>query len=112
MSRIALEDIGDYTIQNRVYIMAMMLANLFVVLLSLYCIFGLVFSFLFAFYGVKKIDPNAKEATIGFRLLIVPGALSLWPLLAMRWLKGQTEPPAEMNAHDGAALATDIGANN
>lgn len=84
--------------------MALIIANLFVNILGFYFIIGLVFSFLFAFNGVKKIDPNAREATIGFKLLVIPGAIALWPLLTLRWLKGQTGPPTEKNAHDRAAL--------
>ena len=52
----------------------------------------------FVWKGVGKIDPAATEGTIGFRLLIIPGTIALWPILARRWLQKQG-PPQECNAH-------------
>lgn len=64
-----------------------------------YLAVGLLFSGPFVAVGVGRVDPHAARATWGFRLLIVPGAVLLWPLLARRWLSGLREPPAERNAH-------------
>ena len=72
------------------------------VLLSLsgiYLLFGLAFALPFALVGAGKIDPHAAHGTWGFRLLIMPGTILLWPLLAWRWLKGVHEPPEERNSH-------------
>lgn len=66
---------------------------------------GFVFSIPFVLCGAGKIDPVAREGTWGFRLLIVSGAIALWPLLLKRWLSGVREPPAECNAHRRAARA-------
>ena len=57
--------------------------------------------------GVERIDPAAKGASRGFRLIIVPGAVALWPLLLRRWISG-APPPAERNAHR-AAVAPSAG---
>jgi len=48
--------------------------------------------------GVDRIDPNARGAGLGFRLLILPGSAALWPLLLRRWIAG-SPPPAERNTH-------------
>jgi hypothetical protein len=80
-----------------------MIAALLLVLMSIYVVCGLVFAAPFAFVGVGKIDPHAAHGTWGFRLLIIPGTILLWPLLAMRWFKGIHEPPEEWNAHRCAA---------
>ena len=80
-----------------------MTANFLVVLAEIYLGLGLLFALFFGTKGVGKIDPTAKEGTIGFRLLIIPGTMAFWPLLAKRWLQGMTEPPEEKNPHRLAA---------
>jgi hypothetical protein len=78
------------------------LAELVVLTLALYFGMGLVFALLFAWRGAAAVDPAAREATIGFRLLIVPASALLWPLLLLRWVR-RSPPPAEHNAHRDAA---------
>ena len=60
---------------------------------------GVVFAGPFIWRGVTRIDPVAREATVGFRLVILPGVTLLWPLLAVRWARGSTHPPIEQTAH-------------
>ncbi|HEX5221391.1 MAG TPA: hypothetical protein VFZ59_17635 [Verrucomicrobiae bacterium] len=76
-----------------------MIAASFLIVLASYLACGLVFAVLFSFIGVKKIDPHAAHGSWGFRLLIIPGAMALWPLLLRRWFSGVKEPPEENNAH-------------
>jgi hypothetical protein len=57
----------------------------------------------FVLRGVDRIDPSARGAGWGFRVLIVPGVVLLWPLLAARWARGSVHPPRELNAHRRAA---------
>jgi hypothetical protein len=77
----------------------MALAQLIVWLLTVYVIIGLLYGLLFITLGVSRIDPSARGAGVGFRLLILPGVAALWPLLAWRWIRGMNEPPDEKNAH-------------
>jgi hypothetical protein len=64
---------------------------------------GALFAIPFVLVGAGRIDPTARTGTWGFRLLILPGAVALWPLLAARWLRGGG-PPEERGAHrEGAA---------
>ena len=72
-------------------------------LLGVYLVCGLVFALPFALFGVGKIDPHAAHGSWGFRLLIIPGTMALWPLLLKRWVGGTKEPPEECNAHRRAA---------
>lgn len=60
---------------------------------------GLLFGLVFVFVGVQRIDPMAAGASLGFRLLILPGTVIFWPLLAARWALGASHPPLEVNAH-------------
>ncbi len=70
--------------------------------LAIYVAIGFVFAIAFVWKGAGKIDPAAAEGTLGFRLLILPGTIALWPILARRWLHHQG-PPEECNAHRVAA---------
>jgi hypothetical protein len=73
-------------------------AEVLTVVVGVYVAAGLLFAVPFVLRGVNRIDPVAREGTWGFRLIIVPGVVALWPLLALRWLRGR-QPPAERNAH-------------
>ncbi len=54
---------------------------------ALYLTVGLLFAIVFVFKGVQQIDSSAQGASFGFRLLILPGAAVLWPILLKKWLK-------------------------
>jgi hypothetical protein len=75
------------------------LATLFAGLLAAYLGIGITFAVPFALRGVDRIDPMARGAGWGFRLLITPGAALFWPLLLVRWAAGSIAPPVERNAH-------------
>ena len=79
-------------------------AEVVVLLCTVYIASGLVFAPFFVWRGVGRIDPAAKGAGIGFRLVILPGVAALWPVMLRRWLGGR-QPPAERNAHRDAASA-------
>ncbi|MCI0417642.1 MAG: hypothetical protein L0387_04960 [Acidobacteria bacterium] len=68
--------------------MSVALAEWFVGVLSAYGLFGLLFGVCFVTAGVSRLDPLAKGAGLGFRLLILPGVAALWPLLLYRRFRG------------------------
>ncbi len=80
-----------------------MIATAFLLLFGIYLVCGLLFAIPFVLDGAGKIDPRAKHGSWGFRLLLIPGTMALWPLLACRWFKGVDEPPEENNSHRCAA---------
>ncbi len=80
-----------------------MIAEALLSALGIYLVCGMVFAIPFVIVGVAKIDPHAAHGSWGFRLLIMPGTIFLWPLLARRWIKGNHEPPEERNPHRDAA---------
>ena len=51
---------------------------------------GLIMAVGFVAVGVGRVDPAAKRGTLGFRLLILPGAVALWPLVALKWARNWT----------------------
>lgn len=79
------------------------LAGMLVTAAGAYVAAGATFAAAFVTWGVGRIDPAARHATAGFRLIILPGVTALWPLLALRWARGSAHPPLETNAHRRAA---------
>ncbi|MEO8636800.1 MAG: hypothetical protein ABI587_16110 [Gemmatimonadales bacterium] len=69
-----------------------------------YLLIGSVFSVPFVLRWAGRLDPVAAHGTGGFRLLIVPGATLLWPLLLGRLLRGERHPPTERTAHRRSRL--------
>lgn len=49
--------------------------------------------------GIPRLDAAARGTTWGFRAIIVPGVVLLWPLLVARLAAGMAHPPRERNAH-------------
>ncbi len=66
--------------------------------LGIYAGIGFIFAIAFVTRGVDRIDHNARGGGLGFRLLILPGAATFWPVLLRRWISG-APPPEERNAH-------------
>jgi hypothetical protein len=67
----------------------MVFAERIAILIEGYALAGLLFAIAFVVRGVAAIDPIARGAGIGFRLLILPGAAALWPMLLVRWIRGR-----------------------
>jgi hypothetical protein len=75
------------------------LLGLAVGLFEIYLALGAAFAVPFIAIGVQRVDPAAADASWGFRLVILPGTVLLWPLLLCRWASGSVAPPVEINAH-------------
>ncbi len=74
-------------------------ANTIVYTLAVYASLGLVFAVPFVWLGVQRVDSEAQGSSIGFRLLILPGVATFWPMFLYRWRRGIAEPPIETNPH-------------
>ena len=81
---------------------AVAIANSIVFLVFSYVLCGLAFALAFLTRGIRRVDPVANGSGIGFRALILPGTVALWPLLALRWARGASQP-IEHNPHRDAA---------
>jgi len=82
------------------------LASALVLAIEVYTALGILFALVFVFAGLATVDPAAKGAPLGFRLLILPASAALWPWLALRWLR-RAQPREERTAH--RRLARDPG---
>jgi hypothetical protein len=47
---------------------------------------GILFALAFLTFGIGRIDPGARGAGLGFRLMVFPGVVALWPLMLVRWI--------------------------
>lgn len=56
------------------------------VVVCCYLIAGACFAIPFVLRGVNRVDAAAQSAPIGFRLLILPGTIALWPVMLAKWL--------------------------
>lgn len=65
----------------------MQVAELFVDALAAYALAGLTFGVAFVTVGIQRVDSIAEHAPLGFRLIVLPGVVALWPLMLMRWLR-------------------------
>jgi hypothetical protein len=61
------------------------IAELIVAMAGGYVAAGALFAAAFLTWGVSRIDPVARQGTLGFRLIILPGVVALWPLLLFKW---------------------------
>ena len=82
--------------------MAVDVATVVVVAAQAYLAIGAAFSIPFVLFFAQRLDPAVPGSTWGFRLMILPGAAALWPLLLLRVLRGH-ERAEERNAHRAAA---------
>ncbi len=79
--------------------MALSLARAIVALFAAWVAIGALFAVAFAIIGVGRVDREARFGSIGFRVLIFPASVALWPLLLMRWIRATGEAPRERNEH-------------
>lgn len=84
------------------------IAILIVQSLTIYLAVGAAFGCLFITVGVGRLDPAARDGSWGFRVLIWPGSVALWPLLAWRWINATGVPGEERNAHRRAAATRSV----
>jgi hypothetical protein len=52
----------------------------------MYLVCGLAVGVPLVLRGVDRIDEAARGASMGFRLLILPGTIALWPLMFGKWV--------------------------
>jgi len=63
-------------------------------LTAAYLALGLLFSLSFLRRGIERLDPAARGSGWGFRLLVLPGTIALWPILLGRLRQGPPARPA------------------
>ncbi len=62
------------------------MAGLIITIILFYLLCGLLFSALLFIKGIDRIDPAARHTGFGFRLIVLPGLIALWPFLVKKFL--------------------------
>ncbi len=68
-----------------------------------YVVLGVLVGIGFVVRGVSRVDPAAAGAPIGFKLLILPGVVGLWPMVLMWWL-GASGAGAQGGTHTAQSV--------
>jgi hypothetical protein len=63
------------------------LGMILLALALLYCAAGLVTALAFVTVGVSQVFVPPAPITLGARILLVPGAATLWPYVLIRWVR-------------------------
>ncbi len=58
-------------------------------LLALYAIAGAATALAFVTFGIARVLPAGTPVTLGARVLLMPGAMLLWPYVLLRWVKAR-----------------------
>lgn len=80
--------------------MPLSLAQALATAVECYLAAGVVFALAFAWRGAGAVDPAAKNATLGFRLLILPGSAALWPWMLVKWRRASRSSAGPKAAQD------------
>ena len=67
--------------------MLQLVVTIFLGLIAAYLIVGLLFTAVFLARGLQKIDEDVPGSSFGFRIIIIPGCVLLWPVLWRKWKK-------------------------
>lgn len=81
------------------------LAVLLAALIKSWLVLGVLLAVPLVVWGLPAIDARARGASLGFRLLVFPGVVLLWPVVLWRYLARR--PAEEQNAHLRAARSRD-----
>lgn len=64
-------------------------AEMFWKVIAIYFAVGAAVGLPFIAFGLSRLDHAAKGASRGFRLVVAPGVIALWPVILIRWLSGR-----------------------
>ncbi|MBI1337865.1 MAG: hypothetical protein GC164_13015 [Phycisphaera sp.] len=71
-------------------------ADFIVLIITLYAVAGVIVALPLVLKGITKIDPTAEGSTWGFRVVIFPACVALWPMMLTRWARAR---PGSVESH-------------
>jgi len=77
-----------------------MLVQILLIIVVIYLACGFVFMIPFIIKGVDVIDEGAHGSSIGFRIIIIPGAIVFWVVLLRKWLKAKKNIGSPINVQE------------
>jgi hypothetical protein len=81
--------------------MSEQLAGSIVSAIGLYLGVGVLIALPFVWRGAGRLDPRGLGSGVGFRAILIPASVVLWPWLLIWWIRGSAVD--ERNAHRIAA---------
>ena len=63
------------------------MVEILLIIAAICLLVGVLFVIPFLMKGLNRIDEGAHGSTIGFKIIIIPGVIVLWPLLLSKWMK-------------------------
>lgn len=75
------------------------IANLILILAGIYLFAGLCFYLAFIFKWAGQLDENTIGSSLGFKLLILPGIVFLWPFILGKWKQSRART-SKNNSND------------
>ena len=63
------------------------MVEILLIIAAIYLALGMLFVIPFLIKGLNKIDEGAHDSTVGFKIIIIPGVIVLWPELLKKWMK-------------------------
>jgi hypothetical protein len=68
----------------------MSMPNAILYALALYAAAGVVTALAFVSVGISQVVHPPAPATLGARILLLPGAFALWPYILIRWRRARS----------------------
>lgn len=60
--------------------------------LALYAVAGVVTALAFVSVGISQVLRPPMPATLGARIMLLPGTFALWPYILIRWRRARSRP--------------------
>jgi len=71
------------------------MVEIILIIVAVYLLVGVLFVIPFLMKGLNKIDEGTHGSTIGFKIIIIPGVIVLWPVLLSKWMRRPPSPKGE-----------------
>lgn len=68
----------------------MQIAELIVTVITYHLFAGVFVAIVFLVFGIERVEPGA-QGSYAFRTLLLPGLITLWPLVLWRWVAVERE---------------------
>jgi len=70
-----------------------LIVDIGLIVVGIYLLCGFLFALAFLAKGIAMIDEAAQGSSIGFRIIILPGVIVLWPFLLKKWITVRRKRP-------------------
>jgi hypothetical protein len=60
--------------------------DLVLIALGVYALIGIIIGVPLLLLGLNRIDPLIRSSSISVRLLLLPGIITLWPIMLTKWV--------------------------